>query len=75
MKKVGINHLHNRRQIDLEPKCRVEMNSECKRLAKDLKLERACRFLGDISVSEKDRLLNTCDNRFAFPRRNEPFVI
>ena len=62
MKKVGIDHLHYRRQIDLEPECHVEMNSLCERLAKDPKLEKACRFLGDISVSEKNRLLNTCDN-------------
>ncbi len=51
-----------------------DMSSECERLAKDLKIERACRFLGYISGREKDKLLCACDI-VCVPSRNEPFGI
>ena len=51
-----------------------DMSSECERLAKDLKIERVCRFLGYISGREKERLLGACDI-VCVPSRNEPFGI
>lgn len=51
-----------------------DMSSECERLAKDLKIERFCRFLGYISGREKERLLCACDI-VCVPSRNEPFGI
>jgi len=46
---------------------------EYKRLIKDLKLESACRFLGDISVSERDQLFYTYDI-ICIHNRNESFA-
>jgi len=51
-----------------------DMSSECERLARDLKIERACRFLGYISGREKEKLLGACDI-VCVPSRNEPFGI
>jgi glycosyltransferase involved in cell wall biosynthesis len=49
-----------------------DMRSYCERRALDLDVQDACRFLGYISNSEKEELMNACDI-VCVPSRNEPF--
>lgn len=49
-----------------------DLSPYCEHLAKKLDVQRACMFLGYISSSEKEKLINTCD-MVCIPSRNEPF--
>jgi glycosyltransferase involved in cell wall biosynthesis len=49
-----------------------DLRPHCEHLAKKLDVQRACKFLGYISSSEKEKLINTCD-MVCIPSRNEPF--
>jgi glycosyltransferase involved in cell wall biosynthesis len=51
-----------------------DLRSECERMAKDLGVQKACRFIGYISSPDKERLINACD-LVCVPSRNEPFGI
>lgn len=51
-----------------------DLRSECERRAKEMGVLKACRFLGYISSSEKEKLINACD-LVCVPSRNEPFGI
>jgi len=43
-------------------------------MAKELGVQKACRFLGYISSPDKERLINACD-LVCVPSRNDPFGI
>jgi glycosyltransferase involved in cell wall biosynthesis len=49
-----------------------EMRSYCERLAQELSVQKACRFVGYVSIAEKQELMNACD-LVCIPSRNEPF--
>ena len=49
-----------------------DLKPHCEHLAKKLGVQKTCRFLGYISNSEKEKLINACD-MVCIPSRNEPF--
>jgi len=51
-----------------------DMKWECERLARELGVEHACRFLGYVPSSTKEDLMNACDI-ICLPSRNEPFGV
>ena len=50
------------------------MRADCERRARELGVERSCRFLGYTSSAEKQELVNACD-LMCVPSRNEPFGV
>lgn len=50
------------------------MRADCERRARELGIERSCRFLGYTSSAEKQELVNACD-LMCVPSRNEPFGV
>ena len=51
-----------------------DMRSQCEHRARELNVADACRFLGYISPSIKEELMNACD-LICLPSRNEPFGV
>jgi glycosyltransferase involved in cell wall biosynthesis len=50
------------------------MRADCERRARELGVEKSCRFLGYTSSAEKQELVNACD-LMCVPSRNEPFGV
>ena len=50
------------------------MRADCERRARELGVDKSCRFLGYTSSAEKQELVNACD-LMCVPSRNEPFGV
>jgi len=64
--------LRNHRNVNFIFAGEGDMTDVCQDLAKGLKVNDACRFLGYITSQAKEALMNACD-LLCVPSRNEPF--